>query len=323
MWFDDLTGFVEQTGTAGAAEVRRNISVEANQMTMWSLGRTRTCGHLETPSLASLRERVRTLPSPTDPKRRTSLREVVADVQALHAAPANAGALFQVASQFNLLEMVSPDVGPSDGITGYAYDRTQGPACAIACGAGTIYRNYFAPVNGELGQSEHNQIDCLADLGSQLGNHGNRLWQMRNGYALLTGDVPAEVPATHGQLAIGLHLDTEVTLDDAGHLVSQAYCSALPIAYSRVAAEAVEPLARMVLASTYEATLAAAVINAARPQGSPTVFLTLVGGGVFGNPLPWILDAIERAVACFPDVALDIAIVSFGGTNPQLSTLLS
>lgn len=48
------------------------------------------------------------------------------------------GSLFQVASQFNVLEMVSPNVGPEAGITIYENDHTQGPACAIACPAGAV-----------------------------------------------------------------------------------------------------------------------------------------------------------------------------------------
>jgi hypothetical protein len=66
----------------------------------------------------------------------------------MHQSPKNAGALFQVASQFNLLEMVLPRVTPEHGVTRYAHDHTQGPACAIAAGAATIYRNYFVPVDG-------------------------------------------------------------------------------------------------------------------------------------------------------------------------------
>jgi len=65
----------------------------------------------------------------------------------------------------------------------YEHDRTPGPACAIAAGAGTIYRNYFAIVNGQTGQSANNQIDCLADIGAAFGNT-SRLWEMRNGYEL-------------------------------------------------------------------------------------------------------------------------------------------
>ncbi|MCK5683507.1 hypothetical protein KAJ27_05280 [bacterium] len=54
--------------------------------------------------------------------------------------------MFQVASQFNLLEMVSPGVTPEEGVGRYEHDHTQGPACAIACGVGTIYRNYFEAI---------------------------------------------------------------------------------------------------------------------------------------------------------------------------------
>ncbi len=62
------------------------------------------------------------------------VRELIADVQQLHIKKTNAGSLFQVASQFNLLEMVSPNVTPEQGVGRYENDRTQGPACAIAAG---------------------------------------------------------------------------------------------------------------------------------------------------------------------------------------------
>jgi hypothetical protein len=39
--------------------------------------------------------------------------------------------LFQVASQFNLLEMVSFSVTPEQGVTGYESHHTQGPAGAV------------------------------------------------------------------------------------------------------------------------------------------------------------------------------------------------
>ena len=54
----------------------------------------------------------------------------------MHGLPENRGALFQVASQFNMLEMVGPRVTPEEGVTRYEHDRTQGPACAMAAGRG-------------------------------------------------------------------------------------------------------------------------------------------------------------------------------------------
>jgi len=75
-----------------------------------------------------------------------AVRVVVGDVRRLHAAPEHACALFQVASQFNLLEMTAPHTTREDGVTRYKDDPTQGPACAIAAGAATMYRNYFVPI---------------------------------------------------------------------------------------------------------------------------------------------------------------------------------
>ena len=41
------------------------------------------------------------------------------DVRKMQRLPENANALFQVASQFNLLEMTSYDVSPERGVTRY------------------------------------------------------------------------------------------------------------------------------------------------------------------------------------------------------------
>jgi hypothetical protein len=257
------------------------------------------------------------------------VREVVADVKALHRAPENAGALFQVASQFNTLEMVSPSVTPEHGIDRYENDPTQGPACAIACGAGTIYRNYFVPLEGGIGQRHDCQINCLAELAAQLRVD----IPMRNGYALPTpaqlDDVAAFLAglddpprdALMGHLQIGLQWDTEVTIADTAHTVTQAYCSALPIAYADHRSPKWEPFARLVLDGAYEATLAAAVVNADR-TGNQTVYLTLLGGGAFKNAPTWILDAIRRSLLLYADVDLDVAIVSYGASNRDVQRLI-
>jgi len=124
-------------------------------------------------------------------------------VRQMHQSPTNVGGLFQVASQFNLLEMIGPNVTPEDGVTRYQYDHTQGPACAIAAGAATIYRNYFAPVGGEQGQTAKRQFNGLADVGEALSAPLNlpvsALWNMQNGYALCTHA---------GLVAIAKHLST-------------------------------------------------------------------------------------------------------------------
>src|SRR5215471_8029126 len=251
-WFELLTGFQETV----PSEVRKNLTVDGETLTSHVNGKVFVCGRLETPSLAELRDRVRTGDHGDGGK--ISVREVVANVQALHADVSYTGSLFQVASQFNLLEMVSQKITPEQGVAIYEHDHTQGPACAIAAGAGTIYRNYFALVNGQIGQTKDNQIDCLADLGRALGNSGNRLWKMSNGYAMASREGLIEISKRlrassederdelRKLLRIGIHFNTQVTLEDCTHTVSQAYCSALPVAYSGHPSDRWEDFARLV-----------------------------------------------------------------------------
>jgi len=171
MWFDKLMGFKENT----PKQVRENILINRNKLTSLVNGKEYIFGKLQVPTLESYRENTTVLHDFSD---RIKLSEIVGDIQSIHKDPENAGAFFQAASQFNLLEMVGPEVTPERGVAIYENDFTQGPACAIACGAGTIYRNYFAEVNGEIGQTKNNQIDCLEEIGKELDNENLHLWHM-------------------------------------------------------------------------------------------------------------------------------------------------
>jgi len=323
-WFETLVGFPETPD-----QIRENLILEGETLTSRANGRTFRCGRLETPSLGELRERVGA--GPHLPGRLT-VRKVVADVKDLHAAPSNAGSLFQVASQFNLLEMKNQWVTPEAGIGIYEGDPTQGPACAIAAGAGTIYRAYFAPVNGRIGQSTGNQIDCLADIGEALGNTGQRLWKMQNGYAMATREGLVEISERlaalseeeldqlRQRLRIGIQWDTQVTIEDAVHTVTQAYCSALPVGCCTHPPDLWASFAQLVLDAAYEATLCAAILNALH-TGSPRVFLTLVGGWAFGNDIAWITKSLHRALKRYEDWGLEVAIVSYKASNPAVADL--
>ena len=72
--------------------------------------------------------------------------------------------------------MISPSVTPAAGVTRYQDDFTQGPACAIAAGAATIFRNYFAIVGDQEGQTADRQFDGLADLGKALFSGESVFW---------------------------------------------------------------------------------------------------------------------------------------------------
>jgi hypothetical protein len=329
-WFERLTGFRETDYGTTQAQLR----VLDGRLVRGDMGESFAVGTLTLPSLAELRATAARVQRPG----RLRLSVVEGDVRAMHRAPENRGALFQVASQFNMLEMVGPDVTPEDGVAGYAYDRTQGPACAMAAGAATIYRNYLVPVAGEAGQTVDRQIDGLADLGDAiargLGTDRAALWTMRNGYVLPTRTGLAaisehlsvadgeEMDDLRGRLRLGLHQDVEVTDALAPRpLVSQIFCSALPVAYAHLPMALWAKFALLVLEAAYEGTLLAGVLNAAR-GASNRVLLTRLGGGAFGNADGWIDRAMLRAVQLISDRDLDVAVVCYGDPSPRLRNLV-
>jgi hypothetical protein len=331
-WFERLTGFRETTYD----ETRRRLAIEDGMLVSTATSARHGIGELDLVSLDELRVRVG---EPRASTSRLRVRLLSGDVRALHLAPEYAGALFQVASQFNLLEMASPRLTPEDGVTIYQSDPTQGPACAIAAGAATIFRNYFAPTSDGVGQTRSSQLDGLADLGQALSEALHQpiasLWTMRNGYAMcsrgglekLTKYLGSTIDdkaldALRGNLRIGVHSDVEVTDGPTAPRprVSQAFCSALPVAYSEVPARHWAAFASLVLEAAYEATLWAAALNARR-GASNIVLLTRLGGGAFGNEEQWIQDALRRALLKARDFDLDVRLVSYRAPSREMQQL--
>ena len=328
-WFERLFGFREE----GYASTQQRLAVEGDCLCSLVNGKRYGIGHFTMPSLGELRARVRPAPG------RLTASIVSGDVRQLHRAPEYAGALFQVASQFNMLEMPGPSVTPEAGVTDYQHDHTQGPACALAAGAATIYRNYFVPCNGDVGQTQDRQLDGLANLGAALAERTGRpvadLWKMTNGYALasqaglqaigttLAAADAEQVDALRSLLRCGIHAGVEVTdADEPRPMVSQIFCSALPVAYTRVPSELWAPFATLVLEAAYEATLLAAAENA-QTGGNHIVLLTLLGGGVFGNDEDWIHGAMRRALDLARDWALDVRIVCHGSPSRATRDLVA
>lgn len=315
-WLTELTGVVEKSHF----QTRLQFSYDKDTTEVISLinGRKMRAGHLEMPTLRSLRLR-----AGNAPVGQTGLKisEHVGDVIGLLRNPENKGATFQVSSQFNLLEMPNAFVTPDAGITGYQKDYTQGPRCAMECAGGLIYRNYLIPLNDLQGQTESNQIDCLQDIADEFPDE--RFWGMKNGYVMTNGFLmrklterisPFQIGHREhnrimGSLRVGIQTDTEVVAAGPDQLVTQVFCSAIPMLDPETDDADYEAFGRLVLDGAYEATLAAAVVNAQR-TGNNRVFLTYVGGGVFFNPHEWIEDAISRALRLYRNYDLDVRLVS-------------
>lgn len=329
-WFTEHFGF-EEASCEHFENVRQHFLVQHDGKDDCSLrsirnDRTFSIGLFSTPSVSTLR----TMPSPhhTDDDQGLVFKNLVADARDLHRIP---GAVIQAASQFNCLEMPSPGTMPEHGITGYIYDRTQGPVCAMACPAGTVYRNYFWNGVGQAGGSEH-QLNTLDQVEKLLDNSKHNYWQMQNGYLMpSTRESMAKVSKVleDGELRekvrdavkVGVQWNTEVSTDlrvckDEPHHVTQVYSSAVPVAYDRkTSKENWRPFATTVLEATYEATLAVAALLAARRNKRIPTYLTCVGGGVFGNPTGWIRPALQRALTLYKDAPLDVFLVHYGSVQ--------
>lgn len=257
-----------------------------------------------------------------------SITSIFGDCMNFHGDPDYVGGVFQAASQFNTLEFYSSEVIPEYGISGYVNDRTQGPACAIACAAGTAVRNYVVPSFKEIrvGQVAQDQLNGLMDIEAFLCKKYNLTqpwWTVKSGYIESTNNDlkalnqellnPNFVNELKKLLRIGIQWNTEVTHHDRYNLsvnwalpleqrplVTQTYNSALSIAYSFADPSLWEPFAKLILDASYEATLWTAVINnfkrVERGLLPQAVVLTAVGGGVFGNKPIWIGAAIGKAI---------------------------
>jgi hypothetical protein len=296
-WFEALFGFAETSYD----ETRARFVLDGERLRSLGNGRSFAAGRFTTPSLRELREAAR---SKRGAGRVRVSHEIIGDVLELHALPENAGALFQVASQLNCLEFAGPEEVPENGITQYATDPTQGPACALAAAAATVVRSYFADVDGHVGQTAARQLNLLSGIQSRVGASNI---DVRNGYTFSDAERLARVKDAiaaqdrddlMGELRIGLQTGVEVTFArrfsplENGQRVSQAFCSALSCGYASGSLAAWSPIATLVLDAAYEATLLAAVA-----AGCTRVWLTLLGAGAFGNEISWIQSAIERAIS--------------------------
>lgn len=308
-------------------------------------GRTFQAGLFETPSLKDLRSRVaRECGTTSGSGAALEFQNVIGDARSMHAQVDSNGAVFQVASQFNCLEFLNSGVVPEDGVTQYEVDHTQGPACALACAASTVWRNYFVPLgDGEegaaaaRGQTTSKQVNTLRDVQKMF---GPGFLDVRNGYTFsddvesLASQVEAmqeeDLDALRAACRVGVQWGAEVTDEvrvsggetaqapSSPMLVTQVFCSALALG-SSPKLRYWRPFAQVVLDAAYEATLAVAAINLAR-GGPRDVYITLLGGGAFGNGPKWIEQAVRRALDLYVSSGLRVRLVHLSEHSPWMAS---
>ncbi|VVU94976.1 hypothetical protein CPAV1605_701 [seawater metagenome] len=224
----------------------------------------------------------------------------------------NPHGLYQVASQFNYLEMPYPGITPSHGVSNYPKDNTQGPAVAINTYPSTFYRNWILTE----GDNKEEQLNGLKFVIKQLDlmSKEKELVRWENGYALAGKDLNENIlqilnitqtdldKIVEDNLNVGIvnNCDSVIQyrfncngpyyLTEDSKLTSTIFCSAIALSYSDRSIY-LEPLAKSVLKATYKITVMAGVKLKLK-----NVYLTQIGGGVFGNKIEWIKEAIEEAI---------------------------
>lgn len=244
-----------------------------------------------------------------------TFKNIACDTQALHQDSQTAGAVIQVASLSNCLEMSGPEVPPQDGITGYCQESSQGAICSMACPAGAIYRNYFL--------NSPSQVDCLSGVAELVRNKEEGFWNVRNGYCVpnvaakvavlskLVEQKTIDLEDLRGRVKVGILWDTEV--NGCSHRVCQVRCSAIPVSLVKPPKPSDwGPFACEVLEASYRATLAVAAGLAMSRGERVRVFLTTLGCGIMGNRTRWIARGLHNALEAFASAPLDVSLVHVG-----------
>jgi hypothetical protein len=243
----------------------------------------------------------------------------VTDIGSLQATSGSAG-LFQVASQFNCLESPGPYLTP---VASYFGDPTQGPRASISAFPATLLRHYAAPGPGGerfVQERDGRQIELLADACGP--------GAARNGYFTGAGiAAPASLVGAledrFDAIRVGVHDDVQVVLgadwdgaveDSARRRIAQVFTSTVAGGgyggERYLGASAFRAACRQLLRAAYLGTLLAAAW-----LGRTRVALTLIGGGVFRNPVPLIWDAIRWALEEIDPLVTQTMDVVVNGRN--------
>ena len=302
------------------------------QTILRTAGRELHAGRFETPTLRDLRNRAETARARSEsspPRLRFYVLDGASpatDIGSLQGS-APPGALFQVASQFNCLEAPDAVVVP---VAEYFHDFTQGPRASISAFPGTLLRHYSAPrADGTSFVQEEDgpQINLLESVCAP------GVAAVRNGYlsTRTIADPAAFLRALDERfdtLRVGLHDGVEVAFghDWLGPVatpaprIAQVLTSTLAAGgYGRLddSDGTMLGIVRRLQRAAYLGTLLGAA-----SLGKSFAVLTLIGGGVFRNPVSIIWESILWAVdQVAPLLHRDLCVVVNGyALGRQLAT---
>jgi len=216
--------------------------------------------------------------------------------------------MVQIASNFNCLEVGGRSDFPDSGnlVQNYPLDVTQGPAASFGVPAACLLRTHYvfhdaASDPSSWGQTKERQVELLGDVRDYFGRCVNgKVTLAGNETALLSEQMDDVV----GAIRLGVHADAQVVFGRASRhgnlslvpeprpLIDQVLSASVNWRSLGVqpGPEQLESLTRAALRASYDGAYLAAILRKRR-----LLLLTLVGGGVFGNPHAMILEELASA----------------------------
>lgn len=254
------------------------------------------------------------------------------DVAALQADPDNHDAVFQVASNFNSLEATSADQDCEEQLlSDYVTNATQGPAAALSAFGGLLQRRYFLYYSPEQadtrqwGQTKEKSVNFLEQFSLPI-------IMSRAGYVKFEPPWDFPVLQQYEEIHIGVQTDVQVI---AGHQLNadeQAWCTRPEQRVNQVFVAAVDfgktnahlvgnkkihAWGQLLIQAAYEGT-----VRWAMAHHKKKVFLTLVGGGAFGNRRSWIVNAIKNIQALIVESGIEVTLIWRKTTGTNEDTFL-
>lgn len=241
----------------------------------------------------------------------------------------NAGHMFQAASQFDGLECTDEDTPSkkSDFLNRYLSDPTQGPMVSLAAGAAAIARRdhpYTTPNPSQIVNSQG--VNYLSELGD--------IFKVRNGYIVnntsSTSMPEGDLEPLLNRVKVMFNQDATVyfnarlydritveltELSEEERLnVHQVFTAAMnvkqpPNGANNRANDSEKGISAK-LSFLLEAAYTSAYLSA-HVCRAPVLWLTLVGGGVFGNPFNLIVAAIRKVHAKYGG-GLEVRLCDYG-----------
>mmetsp|Transcript_15640 Transcript_15640/g.23686 ORF Transcript_15640/g.23686 Transcript_15640/m.23686 type:complete len:389 (-) Transcript_15640:1416-2582(-) len=298
----------------GLGEALHFINIKTNVLT--------PIGSFSTPTLAELRNRVEAMGESRNEGSKSlcsfhCLYRI--DIGELQTRMGQHDSMVQIAGNFNCLNVSSRRQKPDNGkLVELAHEqKTQGPAATFGPLAANLYRTHFC-MDSYSGQTLDHQINLLDNVAEYTG-------RPINGKLTLTGEEKPirdhEIDSIVQKIRVGLQTDCHVMygrtkegkplclLDENKKEFSQLpmidQCHVAAVNWKSLAIDhnrnhtphwlkakkmEIHRLARMLLRACYEG-----IYLAALSRRTKQLYLTLVGGGVFGNPNLLIVEELARS----------------------------